>query len=47
MAFYYDANAKVGELIENNPQEEISPNGRLLIEIIERNNLILVNGTSK
>ena len=42
-----DANAKVGELIENNPQEEISPNGRLLIEIIERNNLILVNGTSK
>ena len=42
-----DANAKVGDFIQNNPQEDISPNGRLLIDIIERNNLILVNGTSK
>ena len=42
-----DANPKLGELIENKTQEVISPNGRLLIEIIERNNLILVNGTSK
>jgi hypothetical protein len=27
-----DANAKVGEYIENNPQETISPNGRLLLD---------------
>ena len=40
-----DANAKVGEVIQNNPQETISPNGILLLDIIERNNLILVNGT--
>ena len=39
-----DANAKVGEFIENNPQSDISPNGRLLLNIIERNNLVLVNG---
>ena len=42
-----DANAKVGEMIQNNPQDYISPNGRLLLDILERNNLILVNGTTK
>ena len=42
-----DANAKVGEMIQNNPQDSISPNGRLLLDILERNNLILVNGTTK
>ena len=42
-----DANAKVGEIIENNPQLSISQIGRLLIDIIERNNLILVNGNDK
>ena len=47
MCMELDTNAKVGLIIENNPQEIISPNGRLLIDIIQRNNLILVNGTSK
>ena len=42
-----DANAKVGDMIVNNPQVTVSPNGRILINIIERNNLILVNGTEK
>ena len=42
-----DANAKVGEIIENNPQLSISQIGRLLKDIIERNNLILVNGNDK
>ena len=42
-----DANAKVGGVIQNNPQDAISPNGQLLLDVLERNNLILVNGTSK
>ena len=32
---------------QNNPQDAISPNGQLLLDVLERNNLILVNGTSK
>ena len=43
-----DANAKVGNVaIPYNPQENISPNGQLLLELIERNQLILVNASSK
>ena len=43
-----DANAKVGcEAIMNNPQCDISANGYLLLDMIERNQLILVNGTSR
>ena len=42
-----DANAKVGEIIDNNPQQTSSPNGKLFLDLLERNNLILVNGTSK
>ena len=42
-----DANAKVGDMIVNNHQVTDSPNGRILINIIERNNPILVHGTEK
>ena len=42
-----DANGKVGKEIINGDPHDISPNGRLLLDLIERKSLILVNGTDK
>ena len=42
-----DANAKVGQIIRNNPQNNISNNGKLLLEMIERCGLTIVNSMDK
>jgi hypothetical protein len=42
-----DANAKMGpDYIKGDPHE-ITPNGKLLLSLIERHNLVIVNGTDK
>ena len=42
-----DANAKFGgQIIENDPHE-ISSNGRILLSLVERMNLVIVNSTMK
>ena len=42
-----DANAKIGNQIIRNDPHEISANGKLLLSIVERNNLVIVNATNK
>ena len=40
-----DANAKFGKKIIPNDPHEISANGRLLLSLVERMNLVIVNST--
>ena len=42
-----DANAKVGNQVIKNDPHEMSSNGRLLLSLVERYNLIIVNATDK
>ena len=42
-----DANAKVGKEIIKNDPNEISNNGKILLEIVERNNLTIANSLNK
>ena len=42
-----DANGKMGGNLINGDRHDISPNGQLLLDLIERKCLILVNGTDK
>ena len=42
-----DANSKIGMENLNSDPNNMSPNGQLLMEIVNRNNLIVVNSTSK
>ena len=41
-----DANAKLGRVIIKGDPHKRSPNGELLFGILERNNLIVCNGTN-
>ena len=42
-----DANGKLGKSIISGDPHEMSPNGKLLNEIIERHDLVVVNATAK
>ena len=42
-----DANAKLGHLYIKGDPNEMSPNGKLLLCLIKRYNLIVINGTDK
>ena len=42
-----DANGKLGNEIINGDPNEISPNGRLLLDLINRKSLVVVNSTDK
>ena len=42
-----DANGKLGSEIINGDPNSISPNGRLLLELINRKSLIIVNASDK
>jgi hypothetical protein len=42
-----DANGKLGDELINGDPNSISPNGRLLLDLITRKSLVVVNGTDK
>ena len=43
----FDANAKVGNIIIKNDPHPLSSNGSILIDFVERNNLVICNSTEK
>ena len=42
-----DANGKLGKEIIRNDPYEMSPNGRLLCDLIRRKSLVVINGTDR
>ena len=47
MCLQMDANGKLGNEIINGDPNQISPNGRLLLDLISRKSLVVVNATDK